>query len=219
MPGILGIPAIPTAEELKAAGVALEDHAATQAAAVIEHAKASALEILRQVDLTVDKFIEAAKQLSPEAGDQLHSVLDRVGAASLPIVAQGITVAELQIHVPARKGNFRMSKFLSNLEAVEARILSVIQYIPLVNSTVQQIEANMPGASGQSKFQAALSTALTVAHAGETIPIPTVQLVSGLIETAVNIFNSLGIFKKSGPPATTLAIPALPAPIVTTAAA
>ena len=39
MPGILGIPTIPTTRELEAAGVALEDHAAAQMVALIDHAR------------------------------------------------------------------------------------------------------------------------------------------------------------------------------------
>lgn len=99
--------------------------------------------------------------------------------------------------------------FLSNLKAAEERLATLVQYIPLVNSTVQQIEAAMPGASGTSKFQAALTAILAVAHAGETVPNATVQIISMLIDTAVGLFNSLGLFKKASPP-TGVTVPPIP---------
>ena len=92
---------------------------------------------------------------------------------------------------------------LANLQAAEAKVQSLLVYVPLVNSTVQQVEAAMPGASGASKGQAALAIVLSVAHAGETVPNATVQLISGIIDTVVSMLNSLGIFKKATAPTTT----------------
>ena len=92
---------------------------------------------------------------------------------------------------------------LANLQAAEAKVQSLLVYVPLVNSTVQQVEAAMPGASGASKAQSALAIVLSVAHAGETVPNATVQLISGIIDTVVSMLNSLGIFKKATAPTTT----------------
>ena len=92
-----------------------------------------------------------------------------------------------------------MSLF-SSLQAAEAKIAALVQYVPLVNSTVQQVESALPGASGQSKAQAALAIVLSVAHAGEAVPNTTVQLIAGIIDTVVGMLNSLGIFKKATAP-------------------
>ena len=93
--------------------------------------------------------------------------------------------------------------FLTDLKTAETKIQALVQYVPLVNSTVQQVEAAMPGASGASKAQSALAIVLSVAHAGETVPNATVQLISGIIDTVVSMLNSLGIFKKATAPTTT----------------
>jgi hypothetical protein len=98
----------------------------------------------------------------------------------------------------------------STLQAIQARIKLLMAYVPLVQSTVLEIESEMPGASGTSKAQAALMIILSVAHAGETVPIAAVQVISALIDTAVSTFNALGIFKKSSP-VTTVTVPAIPA--------
>ena len=99
----------------------------------------------------------------------------------------------------------------TDLTAIQARIKALVTYVPLVNSTVQQVESAMPGASGTSKAQAALAIVLSIAHAGETIPNATVQLISGIIDTVVSMLNSLGIFKKATAPTTTAVAPAPPA--------
>ena len=103
---------------------------------------------------------------------------------------------------------------IADLKAAEAKITAVAAYIPLVNSTVQTIEAAMPGSSGQSKFQAALASILAVAHAGETVPNATVQLISSLIDTVVSMLNGLNIFKKASP-VTSVTVPAVVVPQAT----
>lgn len=86
--------------------------------------------------------------------------------------------------------------FIADLKAAEAKIQAIVQYVPLVNSTVEQVEAAMPGASGQSKFQAALAIILSIAHAGETVPQPVVQMISQLINLGVGVLNSLTSSKR-----------------------
>ena len=101
--------------------------------------------------------------------------------------------------------------FITDLKTAEAKIQTLVTYVPLVNSTVQQVEAAMPGASGTSKAQSALAIVLSVAHAGETVPNTEVQLISGIIDTVVSMLNSLGIFKKATAPTTTAVAAAPPA--------
>lgn len=101
--------------------------------------------------------------------------------------------------------------FTGELQAIQAKIKALVTYVPLVNSTIQEVEAAMPGASGTSKAQAALNIILSIAHAGETVPIAIVQAISGIIDTAVSMFNALGIFKKPSKPATATVSPVQPA--------
>lgn len=93
-----------------------------------------------------------------------------------------------------------MKNFLSKLLS----ILGVgINYGTLVNQAVKQVETETEGhkLDGASKQQIALTYVLAAAHAGEAIPVPTVQLVAGLIDAAVSTLNAMGVFKKATPAA------------------
>lgn len=70
----------------------------------------------------------------------------------------------------------------------------VLTYVPAVLAGVQAAEQS--GASGQSKKQAVLDGVLAGAKAGESVQIPQVAAISGLIDLIVSIFNALGVFKK-----------------------
>lgn len=71
---------------------------------------------------------------------------------------------------------------------------TAIQFAPAVMGGIQAAE--LSGASGENKKQAVLDGIIAGARAGESIPIPQVEAISGMIDLFVSIFNSLGLFKK-----------------------
>ena len=97
--------------------------------------------------------------------------------------------------------------FTSTLASIQTKFTTALAYMPLVQQTVTSIESAMPSASGTSKAQAALGIILSVAHAGEQIPQPTVQLIAGLIDTMVSVLNATGVFKKATPNTTVTVAP------------
>jgi hypothetical protein len=99
-----------------------------------------------------------------------------------------------------------MTKILDFLKKI---LGMTVQYGALVNTAVKQVEAEV-GATvdGATKKQIALTYVLAAAHAGESIPVGSVQMVSGLIDTAVQVLNQLGVFKTK----TTTPAPLPPAP-------
>jgi len=80
-------------------------------------------------------------------------------------------------------------------------LLLISKYLPVVMGTVAAVEQTVH-APGSTKAQVALNTIQTVsAIAGETIPEPHVQLISGLINGVVDTFNKTGVFTKGAPAA------------------
>ena len=73
----------------------------------------------------------------------------------------------------------------------------IMAYTPAVMAGVTAAEASSQ--SGSNKKQAVLSAIQAGTKVGETIPVPQVAAISGLIDLVVSIFNALGIFKHSLP--------------------
>ena len=67
-----------------------------------------------------------------------------------------------------------------------------LQYAPTVLAGIQAAE--LSSASGENKKQAVLAGILAGAKVGETIPVPQVAAISGMIDLFVSIFNALGLF-------------------------
>lgn len=87
-----------------------------------------------------------------------------------------------------------MNKFLDMLQNITSIGLS---YGVLVNQAVKGVEAEVAGTNidGATKKEMALTYVLAAAHAGETVPIGSVQIISALIDTSVSVLNALGVFK------------------------
>lgn len=92
----------------------------------------------------------------------------------------------------------------------------VATFAPLAIVAVQASEAagNAAGASGAQK-KAVAATAIFAgiqagARVGETVPIPQVSAIAGLIDLVVSIFNAFGVFSHKPAPvaSTSLAPPA-----------
>jgi hypothetical protein len=76
-------------------------------------------------------------------------------------------------------------------------LLLISKYLPVVMGTVAAVEQTVH-APGSTKAQVALNTIQTVsAIAGQTIPEPHVQLISGMINGIVDTFNKTGVFAKT----------------------
>lgn len=76
---------------------------------------------------------------------------------------------------------------------------NILKYQPLVNTGVQEVEQSLAGSPGATKKQVVLAAVLAATHAGEAVPIPTVQLVSGLIDMTVSTLKQTGVFGGSAP--------------------
>lgn len=99
---------------------------------------------------------------------------------------------------------------MSFLASIEGGIAAFLKYGPTALTAVQAVESQVGAGNGATKLQLALAAVLTVAHAGESVPVATVQAISGVIDTIVSTLNGLGVFKKAAPPAA-VAVAAAPA--------
>lgn len=74
---------------------------------------------------------------------------------------------------------------------------ATLTYVPTVLAGIQAAEQS--SAAGADKKQAVLDGILAGAKIGETIPVPQVAAISGLIDLFVSIFNALGLFHHKAP--------------------
>ncbi len=76
-------------------------------------------------------------------------------------------------------------------------LLLIAKYLPVVMGTVAAVEQTVQ-APGQTKAQVALNTIQAAsAIVGQTVPEEHVQLITGLINGVVDVFNKSGIFQKT----------------------
>jgi len=90
MPGIFGIPAIPTAAEMTAMGIAVEDHGAAQAAALIDHARQQLVQPL------LDAIASLPAQAGKELNDAVNAAINRLNNTTLDNAA-GVPLVKLTI--------------------------------------------------------------------------------------------------------------------------
>lgn len=88
---------------------------------------------------------------------------------------------------------------MSIFSTIENVYATFIKYGSVVITVVKAVEQSNPGADGATKKQIVLAAVLAAIHAGETVPIATVQAISFVIDTIVSSLNALGIFGKSTP--------------------
>ncbi len=75
----------------------------------------------------------------------------------------------------------------------------IAKYLPVVMGTVMAIEQNV-NAPGKTKAAVALNTVKTAATiAGQTVPDQQAQVIAGLIDGVVDVFNKTGIFAHTVP--------------------
>ncbi len=75
----------------------------------------------------------------------------------------------------------------------------IAKYLPVVMGTVTAVEQNVQ-APGKTKAAIALDTIKTAAGlVGQTVPERHVQVITGLIDGIVEVFNNSGVFQKTTP--------------------
>jgi len=99
---------------------------------------------------------------------------------------------------------------MSIIEKINAGLAAALKYGPYVHSAVQGVEAAIGSGNGATKKQLAVSAVIAAAHAGETVPVAQVQVISSLVDVVVSTLNALGVFGKATPPAS-IAVPPAPA--------
>ena len=75
------------------------------------------------------------------------------------------------------------------------KVLSgIAKYAGVATQAAHEAEAQVGPGNGATKQQIAVAYALAAAHAGQTVPIETVQQVAAAVELAVNVANMFGAF-------------------------
>lgn len=85
-----------------------------------------------------------------------------------------------------------------------AKILSVmaqfLKYAPYALAGAQAVESAIGAGHGADKKTLVVAGVLAAAHAGESVPVAQVQVISGVVETVVGVLNAAGAFGKPGGP-------------------
>lgn len=91
---------------------------------------------------------------------------------------------------------------------IQNALADFMKYAAIALPAVQAAETEIGPGNGETKAQLAIAAVLAVAHAGETVPVEKVQLVSAVVDTIVSTLNATGVFTKSTP-VTSVAVPAV----------
>jgi hypothetical protein len=97
--------------------------------------------------------------------------------------------------------NFSEVDYMTALQRIQQIALAFSKYAPLAVAAVAQVQTEVGAAAGDpaiqaSKKQLALAYVLAAAHAGELVPVGTVQTISGLIDLVASTSKALGAFGK-----------------------
>ncbi len=89
------------------------------------------------------------------------------------------------------------------------------KYGTIAAQAVQQVQTEVGASNGdttvqQSKKMQAVGYVLAAAHAGEQVPIPVVQEISGVVDFIAGLAKALGLFGKT--PAIGSTVVAVPSP-------
>lgn len=75
------------------------------------------------------------------------------------------------------------------------KVLNAIgKYAAVATQAAHEAESSIGPGNGATKQQIAVAYALAAAHAGQTVPIETVQQVAAAVELAVSVANIFGAF-------------------------
>jgi len=88
-----------------------------------------------------------------------------------------------------------------------AAMVAFLKYAPYALAGAQAVEQAVGKGNGADKKQLVIAGILAGAHAGETVPVPQVQVIAGVVEVVVGALNASGLL---GKPATAVTVPATP---------
>jgi hypothetical protein len=100
------------------------------------------------------------------------------------------------------------------MKNVSAALSAFLKYGPYALAAAKTAEDTIGAGNGETKKQLALGAVLAAVHAGETVPVTTVQVVSGAIDLVVSLLNSAGVFGQAKQD-TPVAVPAIAAAAAT----
>lgn len=90
-------------------------------------------------------------------------------------------------------------------EKITASLAGFLKYGPYALAAVQGVETAVGPGNGSTKKQLAVAAILSVAHAGEVVPVPQVQIIAAVVDTIVSALNAAGSLGKAAP--ATVAVP------------
>lgn len=97
--------------------------------------------------------------------------------------------------VPSSTGSIS-ANIVKGVAAVEE---NAQKFTPLAIQAALQVESTLASAPSMTKLATGIGIVLDLAHAGETIPIPSVQAISSLVDLFAQVvagFNATGLFKR-----------------------
>lgn len=90
---------------------------------------------------------------------------------------------------------------MSIIDKISASLAGFLKYGPYALAAVQGVETAVGPGNGATKKQLAVAAILSIAHAGESVPVPQVQIISAVVDTIVGTLNGMGAFGKVAAPA------------------
>jgi hypothetical protein len=81
-----------------------------------------------------------------------------------------------------------------------AKFASFLKYAPYALAGAQAVEAAVGAGNGADKKQLVIAGILAGAHAGETVPVPQVQAIAGVVDIVVGTLNAAGLLGKTPTP-------------------
>lgn len=85
-----------------------------------------------------------------------------------------------------------------------AGFAAFLKYAPYALAGAQAVETAVGAGNGADKKQLVIAGILAGAHAGETVPVPQVQVIASVVDLVVGTLNASGLL---GKPASSVAVP------------
>jgi hypothetical protein len=79
-----------------------------------------------------------------------------------------------------------------------AAMSAFLKYAPYALAGAKAVESAVGAGNGSDKKTLVVSGILAAAHAGESVPVAQVQVISGIVETVVGVLNATGMLGKPG---------------------
>lgn len=82
-------------------------------------------------------------------------------------------------------------------QKILAGMAAFLRYAPYALAGAQAVESAVGAGNGADKKTLVVAGILAGAHAGETIPVPQVQVIAGVVDTVVSVLNASGLLGKT----------------------